>query len=104
MSTLLEQLKKFVAEDPLDPFNHYALAIEYLKVDTEVARRIFEQLVEQHADYVPTYYHLGKLYLDMERRDDGIRTFEHGIAVAKKNHDLKALRELEGAHLEALYE
>ena len=29
----LGQLKQFVAEEPDDPFNAYALALEYLKTD-----------------------------------------------------------------------
>ncbi len=104
MSNILEQLKKFVADDPEDPFNHYALALEYLKGDTDAACRIFEQLVEQHGNYVPTYYHLGKLYLDLQRRDDAVRMFERGIAVARNANDMKAVRELEAARLEALYD
>ena len=33
MTSRIEQLKQFAKEDPNDPFNKYALALEYQKTD-----------------------------------------------------------------------
>ena len=50
----LEQLRQFAAEEPHDPFNHYALALEYLKTNPREAENLFEQLLQQHPEYLPT--------------------------------------------------
>ena len=54
-TTLLTQLKIFYEEDPSDPFNLYALAMEYLKTDTAESGRLFEILLHDHSYYLPTY-------------------------------------------------
>ncbi|MEJ1239922.1 tetratricopeptide repeat protein [Chryseolinea sp. T2] len=101
---LIEQLERFVQEDPDDPFNLYALALEYLKTDTTKAQSLFEQLTDRHKDYVPTYYQLGQLYAEQGRTEEAIQTFERGVVAARNAGDNKALREMEGARLALLYD
>lgn len=101
---MLEQLARFAQEDPDDPFNHYALALEYMKSDMQRARAIFERLVDKHSGYVPTYYQLGQLYAELGLSEQAISTFEKGIGVAREAGDVKAMRELEGARLAILYD
>jgi len=104
MTSRIDQLKQFAQEDPNDPFNKYALALEYQKTENNKALEIFEQLVIDHRDYVPTYYHLGKLYQEYGRNQDALQVFEAGISEAGKQHDNKALNELKAAHREAQFE
>jgi tetratricopeptide (TPR) repeat protein len=104
MSGILEQLEKFAQEDPDDPFNHYALALEYLKRDVNKAERLFEQLTIQHHGYVPTYYQLGHLYAEQGKVEQALSTFERGIVAAREAGDQKALREMEAARLAVLYD
>src|SRR5688572_24669510 len=95
MNTRLEQLHEFLKEDPTDPFNIYALAIEYQKVDVLKAKAYFDELLLKHESYVPTYYHAGNLYLDLNLENDAIRIIEKGIQQAHKQNEQKAMRELQ---------
>jgi uncharacterized protein YdcH (DUF465 family) len=50
---------------------------------------------------VGTYYHLGKLYEQLDRPDDAIATYEQGITVAREQGAQKDLSELQDAKLKA---
>lgn len=102
MANRIEQLEGFVHEDPNDPFNLYALALEYSKVDALKAVDIFNQLLQLHPDYVPTYYQLGKLYIDSSENEKALEIFALGIRIAGDKKDVKALRELQAVRQELL--
>jgi len=104
MSTRIDQLEKFLTEDPHDPFNLYALALEYQKSDAEKALTLFHRLTNEHPQYVPTYYHFGKLLLEVGERSGALKTFEAGMHQARSQHDSKALHELQAAYQEAEYD
>lgn len=103
MSLRIEQLNQFIKDDPEDPFNHYALALEYCKSDEKRALEIFENVVKNHEQYLPVYYQLASLYTSMGQKEKAIQTFNDGIAIARGQGDLKTLREL-NAGLEELLE
>jgi tetratricopeptide (TPR) repeat protein len=95
----LQKLLEFIELEPHDPFLHYALATEYLKLnDSEKALEYFEYLVKEHAGYVGTYYHLGKLYEALGRKEDAITIYQSGMQVARTARDQHALSELQAAH------
>jgi len=99
MSNRLQQLNDFLQESPNDPFLSYALATEHLKLGhTDEALRRFEALVGDHPDYVGTYYHLGKLYEALDRKDDAVSVYEKGMQAAKNKRDMHALSELQAAY------
>ncbi|WP_262245618.1 tetratricopeptide repeat protein [Parapedobacter soli] len=99
MSNRLQQLIEFLAESPGDPFLTYALATEHLKLgQTEDALHHYEALVNDHPDYVGTYYHLGKLYEALGRKADAVDTYEKGMQAARAKRDMHALSELQGAY------
>ena len=102
MSDRIQQLREFVNEDPKDPFNLYALALEYQKIDLQKAVEIFELLLRDHADYLPTYYQLGKLYQELTENEKALQVFDVGIEKAQKQNDVKALKELKAARQELL--
>jgi tetratricopeptide (TPR) repeat protein len=104
MSNIIEQLERFIKEDPDDPFNYYALALEYLKLDIVKAQKLLEQLITHHRTYVPTYYQLGQLYAEQGKTEDAISILERGIVIAREAGDHKAMREMEGARLAVLYD
>lgn len=97
MSDRVERLKQFIREDPADPFNYYALALEYAKTDESKALGILNELIQRHKDYVPSYYQLAKLYERVGQKNSAIETFLIGIEVAQQQNDLKTLRELNAA-------
>lgn len=102
MSDRIKVLKQFITDDPGDPFNYYALGLEYLDENKLQAIDIFQELVTKHQDYLPTYYQLGKLYEQVGVRDQAILIFNEGLRIAKLQNDLKAFRELNAA-LEELH-
>jgi tetratricopeptide (TPR) repeat protein len=91
-----------VNDDPQDPFNLYALALEYSKSDIHKAVEIFEQLIKSHSAYVPTYYQLGKLLIELSENKKALDVFDRGMTAAREQNDRKALRELQSAKQELL--
>ena len=81
----LDQLLQFIEHEPNDAFLQYALATEYLRINKlDKALFYYENLINNHPDYVGTYYHLGKLYEQLNRKEDAITTYQLGSQVAKK--------------------
>jgi Tfp pilus assembly protein PilF len=99
----IEQLEAFVKEDPADPFNHYALALEYLKVNTNRAFEQFETLLKEHPDYLPTYYPFAHLLIEMKQAGRGEEMFKRGMDQARKSGDTKTFRELQAAYNDWLF-
>lgn len=93
-SVRIKMLEQFIADHPNDPFNHYALALELMKSDKEQAKKIFDQLISSHPQYVPSYYQAALLYLEMSLSDDAVKIIEQGIEEAKKQNNTKASNEL----------
>ena len=100
----IKQLQQFYEEDPSDPFNLYALALEYLKTDRGQARHLFETLIEHHGDYLPVYYQAAQLCAESGDRNRAIELYEQGIVLAKKLNDRKAQRELQSAYDEMMFD
>ena len=98
----LDKLLEFLKNEPNDEFLQYALATEYLRLnDTEKALAYYEKLIANHPDYVGTYYHLGKLYEALIRKDDAIATYEKGMEAARRMRDNHALAELQSVYRQA---
>ena len=93
----LEQLLGFLNDAPDDPFNLYALATEYVKRDEDLeARAYFEQLVDNHPDYIGTYYHFGKLLERADETDKAMEIYRAGIErgeAAGKDRDVRELKD-----------
>ena len=98
MTARLNQLKQFLAEDPNDPFNLYALALEYQKIDLKKAKEIFDQLLKEHEDYIPCYYHAANLYMILEMPNEAKIILGKGILKAKQKNELKAMREMQSVY------
>jgi len=92
--TLLDNLISFYEEDPNDPFNVYALAIEYTKSDLEKAAHFFDILLAKHPDYLPTYYHAGSFFAANEEVEKAEEIFRKGVALALLQKNTKAHQEL----------
>ena len=97
----LEKLLEFIENEPEDPFLKYALATEYLRLgETDKALKYYEDLVNNHPNYIGTYYHLGKLYEALERKQDAIDTYETGMKVTREQRDNHAFAELQAVYNE----
>jgi len=97
----LAKLLEFLKNEPDDAFLLYALATEYLRLNqADTALNYYERLMTDHPKYVGTYYHLGKLYEALNRKDDAISTYETGMKTARELRDNHALSELQGVYNE----
>jgi len=97
----LEKLLEFIKNEPEDPFLKYALATEYLRMNqTDKALTYYEDLVNNHPGYTGTYYHLGKLYEALDRKEDAISTYETGMKITKEKRDNHAFSELKAVYNE----
>ena len=61
------------------------------------ALTIFENLLHDHEDYLPTYYHCGKLYEKLNKKEEAIACYEKGILLSKKQNHSRTLREINEA-------
>lgn len=91
---LLEQINLH----PEDPFNLYALAIEYKDNQQDTALEYFGKLLQKFPEYLPTYYHAAALYFETNQNREAENTYLLGIKLAEKLYKEKALRELKSAY------
>jgi tetratricopeptide (TPR) repeat protein len=100
-SKRLEQLMTFLNNSPEEPFVLFAIAKEYEGLgDNEKALEYYLKLETADSDYVGTYYHLGKLYEQINENSKAFSTYKKGIEIAKKIGDQHSLSELAGAKME----
>lgn len=94
----LEILLQSLAESPRDNFTRYLVALEYTKLNRhEEAVMQFEQLLNEHPDYVPTYYQYAQLCENLGRNEDAIRIYKLGLAAARQAGDFHAASEIQAA-------
>ncbi|MES2379082.1 MAG: tetratricopeptide repeat protein [Bacteroidota bacterium] len=99
----LEKLLEFIKNEPNDEFLKYALATEYLRLNqVDKALEYYEDLVNNHPQYSGTYYHLGKVYEALDRKDDAIKIYEKGMEITKAKRDNHAFSELQTVYREAV--
>lgn len=95
MSTsLLENLIGFYEEDPDDPFNAYALALEYMKSDATQAAAFFDLVLDKHPGYLPVYYSAAGFYKDLEKWERSAAIYERGVSLAREQGNVKTTQEL----------
>ena len=100
LSTRLQQLLDFLESSPDDTFVMYALAKEYEKCnELDKSLSMFQQLLAVDPKYVGAFYHLGKLYEQLEKPELAFATYKKGMDVARSINDQHALSELAGAKL-----
>jgi tetratricopeptide (TPR) repeat protein len=93
----IQMLRKFIEDEPNNPFNTYALAIEFYERQPEQALTLLQQLLEEHPDYLPTYFKAAHLFWDLEEWNHAESIFEKGITLAESQQDEKAKKELKAA-------
>lgn len=81
----IDLINKHLLASPEDPFLLHALALEYVKQeDDQMARQIFEKLLEQHPDYIGSYYHLAQAYERLGKTEKAIETYKTGMEMSKQ--------------------
>ncbi len=97
-------LKQFAEEEPGNPFNWYALALEYRVADPGQAESLFLELLNHHKSYLPTYYAAAHFFSDYGQLEKARQTFEDGMTLARQLQESKALHELTNAYQNFLFE
>lgn len=92
----LKILLSYVEEEPEDPFNRYALAMEYLKIDQQKALEHLQLLHQEHPAYLALYYQLGSILLEKEAYKESLKVLEEGLLLAHKQDNAKATKEIGG--------
>lgn len=98
MNSRIQTLAKAIKEHPKDSFYKFSLALEMLKIgETGKAKVLFENIADEDPDYVGVYYHLGKLYVELEQNEKALRTYIKGIEIADQQNDDHSKMELNSA-------
>lgn len=100
----IEQLLEFLKEEPDNPFNLYALALEYQNHDVEKTASYFELLLRNHSSYLPTYYHAAAFYASRDEIEKAKNIYEEGIKLASDTNESHTLKELRNAYLNFQFE
>jgi len=95
---LLSTLQSYYEEDPNDPFNVYALAIEYTKHDAAEAKVYFKILLNEHPEYLATYYQAGAFFAEQNDFETAETVYKKGIELARAQKNLKTQQELQRAY------
>ena len=104
MTDRIEKLLKFLEASPADCFLNHALALEYVKEgDEAAAKQYFEKNLANDANYVASYYHLGKLLERTGHTQEAISTYEKGMTAAKAAKDMHSYNELQAAYEDLAY-
>ncbi|MDP7131749.1 MAG: tetratricopeptide repeat protein, partial [Planctomycetota bacterium] len=81
----LNFLRSAVEKDPNAEMPRYGLAMELMGLDEfEESEEHFKNLLEEHPQYVPGHFMLGKLYSKMGEPEMARAVLEHGIEVAEE--------------------
>jgi len=100
----IEKIQILLKSSPGDNFLCHALALEYIKAGNDVAaKHLFEEILNNHPDYIGSYYHLAKL---LERTGQiilAIEWYKKGMEAAKQAGDNHAYNELQSAYEELVY-
>ncbi len=94
----LDQLLGFLEDSPSDSFLKFAIAKEYEKLSRlDKALVYYQSILENDKAYVGLYYHLGKLYEEINEPNLALQTYELGIIQCKEQVDFHALSEINNA-------
>lgn len=97
----LEQLLNFYEENPDDAFVRYCIALEKVKTgEQDEGLKWYNDLIDDHPDYIATYYHLGKLHEEMGNQELAVEIYAEGLKVAQRIGDNHAYSELMNARNE----
>lgn len=100
----IRELLQYAKEEPENPFNIYALALEYQNQDKEKASFYFNKLLKEHKSYLPTYYHAAAFFASEGNTSLANSLYLEGIALAEKQNNQHARKELKNAYLNFQFE
>jgi len=100
----LRLLEEFAREEPNNPFNWYALALETENSQPDQALFYFRKVLKDFPEYLPVYFPSAHFFSEHELIQEAQETFESGIELAKQLKESKPLHELQNAYQNFLFE
>ena len=100
----LTKLLEFLEKEPNDPFLLYAVANEHRHSNVLKAKEFYDKLLDEHENYLPTYYHAASLYVDLKEFRKAEEIFKKGLELARLENNELALRELNNAYQNFLFD
>lgn len=97
-------LREFILEEPENPFNRYALALEIKEIDPDQAAELFDFLLLNHTGYLPVYFPSAHFFFELGQIEKARKIFEQGIALAREKKEQKTLNELQNAYQNFLFD
>jgi tetratricopeptide (TPR) repeat protein len=97
-------LRDYIKEEPENPFNYYALALEISNLDPTEASELYDYVLENHPDYLPVYFSSALFFFELDQISKAKTLFEKGIKLAESQNEGKALKELTNAYQNFLFE
>lgn len=92
-------LEVYISEEPTNPFNKYALAMEFYELEPAKSLELLRELLVQHKDYLPSYFKAAHLLWEQEQWEEADSVFRKGIDLASAQADQKAIQELKSAYI-----
>jgi Tfp pilus assembly protein PilF len=100
-SERLDRLQSFLRQRPEDPFLHYALLLEWIRLGAEEdAENALDHLLKHHPDYLGTYYSAGSWCRNRAQVERAAELFRQGLALARAQGEHKTAAELQAALLD----
>jgi len=100
----IQILKKLIKEDSNDPFNQYALSLEYIEEEPNQALTLLTNLHTNIPTYLPTYYTLGNLIYEIGDNEKAKKILLEGLDIALSQGEEKIHKELKNLYQTILYE
>ncbi|WP_291785570.1 tetratricopeptide repeat protein [Cecembia sp.] len=100
----IEMLQSFAEQEPENPFNWYALALEFQNSEPDKAANLYHKLLKVHKGYLPTYYHAAAFFAENGDLDLAKKIYEEGITLALEKNESNTLRELKNSYQNFLFE
>ena len=93
----IAMLNEILAQNPIDAFARYGLAMEYAgRGETEASLAEFARLLNDHPDYTAGYFMAAQTLAKAERVPEAIAQLKDGIASARRTGNNHALSEMQG--------
>ena len=91
----IQQLEKFLATDPNDPFVLYGLAQAHAKENNHTqAVHFYDRCIEANPDECYAYYHKALSLITLQQQEQAAQTLRTGLETAQRLADTKAAGEI----------
>jgi len=100
----IELLIGYCKEEPENPFNFYALALENRESDKPAAAELFDYVLSNFPNYLPVFFPAAHFFYEEGNLQKAKQVFELGLALAQDLQDEKVKKELANAYQNFLFE